>query len=75
MDAAILSGLVAIIVALIGLIGVMWRRNGKVVHNPPNPDITKGGDISATYWISHFDRIFDKLDSIEGLLRDRLPRG
>ena len=74
MDAAILiSGLVAIIVALIGLVGVQWRRSGRVVPNPSDPENTQVAALSAAFLIGQFDRLYDKLDGIEGLLRDRLP--
>ncbi len=78
-EIAVISVLGTIVVALIGLVGVL-TRNGRVHHNPANPDQVKIGDMSVAYWKGEFDRLhssndtmINKLDEMNNLLRDRLP--
>lgn len=74
-EIAVISVLGTIVVALIGLVGVL-ARNGKVHSNPSNPDQVKTGDMSVTYWKEEFRTVVEKLDEIIVLLHDRLaPRG
>ena len=51
----VLLGIAAtVIVALLGLIGIMWRgRNGSTLH-AQDPQSTRGGDVSQAQWERFF---------------------
>ena len=71
-EIVLISVLGTVVVALIGLVGVL-TRNGRVHQNPSNPDQVKLGDMSVTYWRDELRTLIEKLDEIILLLHDRLP--
>ena len=80
MEGELITAMAGIIIALLGLVGVMWRRerNGKA-NNPGNPGPLDHHDCQAEDLAPALQRIEQKLDHeltrIRTILEERLPRG
>ena len=75
---AVIGAMSTVIVALLGLVGVMWRqRNGKA-HNPGNPGPLGHHDCQAEHLEPILERIDGKLNrliTIMAVIEERLPKG
>ena len=74
MEAATISAVALVIVALVGLVGILLRRNGHAVGNPDGElrdyPASQTGSLAADLWIREFDRIHSALEGLRGDVQD-----